>query len=116
MERLSILMVVLLVVLLASCRLANPESGDKIGQIAKVQDEGLICNTTSVLITGKYGGGELQLTVPNTLFAQVKHFNETQEFVKVTFHTDLFASVCSNDTNNRFLDSVEAHPVGAPNR
>ena len=26
------------------------------------------------------------------------------------------ASVCSNDTDNRFLDSIAAHPVGAPGR
>jgi hypothetical protein len=99
---------------LASCTIANPESGDKIGQIAKVQVEGVICDTTGILVTGKFGGGELKLTVPLALVEQVKHFNETQEFVKITYHTDFIRSACSNDTGNTFLDSVTAHPAGAP--
>lgn len=108
------ILIIAVVAVLAGCSMANPESGDKVGQIAKVQSEGLMCKTTGILVTGKFGGGELKMTVPNSLIAQVKHFNETQEFVKVVYHTDFIASTCSNDTGNTFLDSVEAHPAGAP--
>jgi hypothetical protein len=99
---------------LASCTLGHPEKGDKIGQIAKVQVEGILCKTTSILITGKFGGGELRVTVPDKLYSEVKRFNETQEFVKVTYHRNLIGFSCSNETSNRFLDTVEAHPLGAP--
>lgn len=112
-QKLSLLLSVLV---LSGCNIANPENGAKIGQIAKVQTEGVFCKTTGILVTGKFGGGELKLTVPWQLVEQVKRFNETQEFVKVTYHTDFIKSLCSNDTDNRFLDNVEAHPQGAPGK
>jgi hypothetical protein len=92
--------------LLAGCNLATPENGDKVGQIARVQTEGVLCKTTTILVTGKFGGGELKLTVPDSLLGTVKAYNETQELVKVRFHTPIVALLCSNDTDNRFLDDV----------
>jgi hypothetical protein len=109
----SVLLMISVVGILSGCTIANPESGEKIGQIAKVQTEGLVCKTTGILVTGKFGGGELKLTVPNHLVADVQRFNDTQEFVKITYHTEWIASACSNDTHNRFLDSVTVHPQGA---
>lgn len=96
-----------------ACNLANPTSGDKIGQIAKVQEAGLFCKTNEILVTGKFGGGELHLTVPQALLARAKDANEKQTFVKVTYHADFVNSVCSNETGNQWLDSVTDHPVGA---
>lgn len=105
------------VLLLTACNLANPERGDKIGQIAKVIDaEGLVCKTASILVTGKFGGGELRLTVLPNLIRVVKQYNDTQEFVRVTYHANFISSSCSNDTDNKFLDTVEPHPEGAPGK
>jgi len=106
-------LIALTLLLLTSCHIANPTSGDKIGQISKVQEAGLFCKTNEILVTGKFGGGELHLTVPNSLIAQVKEANEKQTFVKVTYHADFINSVCSNETGNQWLDSVTDHPVGA---
>lgn len=108
---------VILVVLLMTVRVANPTDGDKIGQISKIQIEGLLCKTTGILVTGKYGGGELKLTIPSydhALLEKVRHLNDTQEFVKISYHTDFIRTACSNSSHNTFLDSVESHPQGAP--
>jgi hypothetical protein len=102
--------------LLSSCSIHSPQEGDKIGQVAKVYQGGVLCKTTSVLVTGKFGGGELKVTVPSSnreLLSKVKKFNETQEQVKIGYHVDFISSRCSNDTGNAFLDSIEAHPEGA---
>ena len=94
----------------------NPGHGDKIGQVASMTDEGVICTTKTLLVTGKYGGGELKVTVPESrpdLIAEVNKLHDEQVQVKVHFHTNLVAFSCSNDTGNRFLDAIEAHPEGA---
>jgi predicted small secreted protein len=99
--------------LLAGCSCnTSPGTGDKVGQIAKVQKVGLMCLTTEILVTGKFGGGELTLTVPAGLIERAKEANESQEFVKVNYHTSFVESLCSNKTGNRFVDSIEAHPAG----
>jgi predicted small secreted protein len=109
------LSVALIALLLAGCNInTSPGDGDKIGQIAKVQRVGMICKTDEILITGKFGGGELHLTVPSNLLSAVQAANESQQFVKVRYHTDFMDSLCSNETGNKWLDSVEAHPAGAP--
>ena len=108
------IVLVMVALALSGCGLANPTSGDKIGQIAKVQDAGLFCKTHEILVTGKFGGGELKMTVPNALLPQVKAANESQEFVKITYHTDFVNSLCNNKTENTWLDSVTPHPQGAP--
>ena len=96
------------------CGVATPATGDKIGQIAKVQSAGLLCKTTEILVTGKFGGGELQLTVPDRLLKEVKAANESQGFMKIMYHTELLNWTCSNETGNQWLDSVEPHAEGAP--
>lgn len=101
---------------LVGCNVGNPGHGEKVGQVAKITDEGVLCTTTTVLITGKFGGGELKVTVPNyekELQTQVRHFQDTQEQVKVHYHADLFRSACSNETDNIMMDSIESHPEGA---
>jgi len=101
---------------LSGCNVGNPGHGEKVGQIARVVDEGVLCTTTTVLVTGKFGGGELKVTVPtwNTaLKSQVLAFQDSQAQVKVTYHGELFKSICSNETENQMLDSIEAHPEGA---
>lgn len=103
-----------IVVCLSGCDFATPSSGDKVGQIAKVQVAGVICKTNEVLVTGKFGGGELKLTVPDHLLPQVKAANESQAFVKVNYHVNMVNSICNNETHNAWLDSVELHPAGAP--
>lgn len=111
--KLRVLSMAVLAVALAGCSIANPGSGTKVGQVAKVIDEGLICKTTSVLITGKFGGGELRVTARPALREKVLHFQDTQEQVEVHYHTSFIRSQCDNDTENNILDSVEAHPEGA---
>ena len=100
--------------LLASCGWHSPNEGDKVGQIAKVQRAGMICTTTEILVTGKYGGGELHLTVPDKLLEEVKTANASQAFVKVAYHTELVNWTCRNATSNQWLDSVEPQTQGAP--
>jgi hypothetical protein len=102
---------------LSSCNFANPQNGDKIGQVTRVSKDGIFCKTDTVHITGKYGGGELKVTVPENnleLLTKVRHFNDTQEQVKIWYHSDFIKSSCSNHTDNAFLDGIEAHPEGAP--
>ena len=108
--------VILVCLTLAGCSVGNPGTGEKIGQIARVVDEGVFWKTTTVLVTGKFGGGELKVTVPSgdpTLKAQVLHYQDTQEQVKVHYHGELFKSLASNETDNHMLDSIEPHPEGA---
>lgn len=91
------------------------QNATKVGQIARVADEGILCKTTTVLITGKFGGGELTVTVPKNnkqLLDQIHHYNDTQEQIKITYQADLIEFSCSNETSNRMLDSVEPHPDG----
>lgn len=99
---------------LASCSIHSPNAGDKVGQVAKVQDAGYLCTTTEVLITGKFGGGELHLTVPVNLRDEVKKANESQAFVKVNYHTEMINFRCRNATDNQWLDSVVPQTQGAP--
>lgn len=96
------------------CGFHSPNTGDKIGQIAKVQRAGLMCTTTEVLVTGKFGGGELHLTVPDALLDQVKAANNSQSFVKVNYHTEWVNWTCKNATANQWLDAVTAQVQGAP--
>jgi hypothetical protein len=107
---------ILLVLLLTGCNVGNPGNGEKIGQIARIVDEGIFCKTTTVLVTGKFGGGELKVTVPNenvALKELVLHFQDTQEQVKVRYHGELFKGACSNETENQMMDSIERHSEGA---
>lgn len=102
------------VVLLAGCQLANPGTGTKVGQVARVNNEGLFCTTSTVLITGKFGGGELTVTVPawnQELMTKVIQYQDTQEMVEIKYHTDFVKSMCSNETSNRMLDSIAPHHV-----
>lgn len=101
---------------LTGCSVGNPGHGEKVGQIARVVDEGVFCTTTTVLVTGKFGGGELKVTVPKwdaELKQKVLDFQNSQAQVKVTYHGELFKSPCSNETDNQMLDTIEAHPEGA---
>lgn len=113
----SIVFSAIVLVALSSCSVGNPtQNAVKVGQISRVADEGIICKTTTVLITGKFGGGELTVTVPeyNTeLLNKIHHYNDTQEQVKITYHASLLKTSCSNETSNRFLDSIDVHPEGA---
>jgi hypothetical protein len=102
------------VIALSGCSIANPGSGEKVGQITRVVDEGLACTTHTVVITGKFGGSELKLTAPNHLLADVRKYQDSQEMVKVQFHTSFIASACSNDTDNVFMDSIAPHKEGSP--
>jgi hypothetical protein len=102
--------------IVAGCSMGNPGSGEKVGQIAKITNEGVFCTTMTVLVTGKFGGGELYVTVDNRLpelQAQVRHFQDTQEQVEVKYHSSLFMGPCSNETENVMMDSITAHPEGA---
>ena len=109
------LSVALVALLLTACNInTSPGDGDKIGQIAKVQRVGMLCKTDEILVTGKFGGGELHLTVPSSLLDAVHAANESQAFVKIRYHTDFMDSLCSNETGNKWLDSVEVHAAGAP--
>lgn len=99
---------------LAGCSVEHPGSGEKIGQITRVVDEGLVCTTHTVVITGKFGGSELKLTAPERLMADVRKYQNSQEMVKIQFHTNFIASTCSNDTNNVFMDSIMPHQEGSP--
>lgn len=107
---------VAIIVCLTACNWTTPGQGDKVGQIAKINTSGWICTTTDILVTGKFGGGELRGTVPASnpdLMAKVKKFNDSQEQVVVKYHTSMVSTRCNNDTGNIFIDDVEAHPEGA---
>lgn len=108
------IIVLFVALVLGGCDIVTPTDGDKIGQIAKVQRAGVLCKTNEVLLTGKFGGGELKLTVPDSLLDQVRAANESQAFVKVRYHTEFINWTCRNETSNTWLDAVELHPQGAP--
>lgn len=112
----KIVVLLIAALFLASCQFGNPGNGEKVGQVAKVTSEGLMCKTLTVLVTGKYGGGELHVTVPtenDALANLVRHFQDTQEQVKVKYHSEWIKSACSNETSNVMMDDIEGHPEGA---
>lgn len=116
MKIFKVLFVLVAVIIMAGCTIANPGNGSKVGQIARITHEGIMCTTTTVLITGKFGGGELHVTIPagnSDLETKTQKFQDTQEQVEVKYHTDFVKSVCSNDTNNNMMDDIQAHPLGA---
>jgi hypothetical protein len=106
------LMTIVILGALTTCTYGTPGTGTKVGQVANIRPEGILCKTTTVVITGKYGGGELHATVPARLREQVEQHLNAQDQVKATYHTDLIRARCSNGTGNVFLDSIEAHPEG----
>ena len=107
----------LLVALLPGCECNNsPGPGDKVGQIAKIQTQGLVCKTPVILVTGKYGGGELYAAIDDSeILKQARHYNDTQEQVKVYYHADWIASSCSvgDHAGTTFVDKIEPWSEGA---
>ncbi len=98
----------------------SPGKGDKVGQIAKFQEKGLLgaCQTPVILVTGKFGGGELLAAIrtENTeLVKKAKHYNDTQEQVKVFYEDEFMEGWCDKGdySGNTFVLDIVAWPEGA---
>jgi hypothetical protein len=109
----------LLVAILPGCSCnSSPGPGDKVGQIAKIQTQGLVCKTPVILVTGKFGGGELHAAIRESdtkLLELAHHYNDTQEQVKVFYHAEWIASVCEvgDHAGTTFVDRIEPWSTGA---
>jgi len=106
-----VVITLLIIIALSLCNYGNPTRGaTKVGMIINVRTEGTFCKTETAIVAGKFGGAEMRVTVPANLHAEVHRFLETQEMVKITYHTDMIRSQCSNNSGNNFLDKIEKHP------
>lgn len=98
----------------------SPGEGDKVGQIAKYQEKGLLpaCKVPVILVTGKFGGGELLAAIRREnkeLIAKAKHFNDTQEQVKVFYEAEFVEGFCDigDGAGTTFVTDIISWPEGS---
>lgn len=119
MKRGTILSPVLLVsaVLLMGCGInGRPGSGEKIGQVVKLSNQGMFCQTwEGQLIRGGMSGGSgsfgvqpFDFTVEDDELAQkvVKYMQDQTEVI-IKYRMEGLYSVCRSDSSGRFLVSIE---------
>jgi hypothetical protein len=117
--KLSSLFILATIVFMPGCECnGSPGPGDKVGQIAKIQTQGLVCKVPVILVTGKFGGGELHAAIRENdaeLLKQAHHYNDTQEQVKVFYHAEWIAGLCEvgDYADTTFVDKIEPWSEGA---
>jgi hypothetical protein len=101
--------------MLVSCSLRNPASGDKIGYIIKVSQSGIFCTTwEATLVRGGLNDGSgafaqpFDFTIEDPRLVQIAQqaMNERRE-VKLTYTTEGVASACRSDSGGDFAKHIE---------
>ncbi|MBY0559900.1 hypothetical protein [Hyphomicrobium sp.] len=95
-------------------------TGEKIGRITKLYRSGPICPTWEAeIIRGGFtsgsgvNGAAFDFTIEDDATAErLRQVMESQQEVKIHFHTETFYSPCRSDSGGDFLDSIES--IGKP--
>ena len=110
------LIVLPIILALAAC--GDTGSGEKIGSVVKISQEGLFCKTWEMqIIRGGLSNGSgaqgqaYDITIEDPkLVEDVKKYMETQQEIKVKYRTE-FATLCrSESAHNAFIVGIE--PLG----
>jgi hypothetical protein len=93
-------------------------TGEKVGMITKLAQQGTWgCNTWEAeIVRGGFSGGngvngtKFDFTIEDpSLLPVVRHAMETQQEVKIHYHSENF-TVCRSESGDHFLNSIE--PIG----
>ena len=110
----TLMMVALAGLTLAGCR--DTGSGEKIGMVTKLAQQGVFCKTwEGEIVRGGMNGGtgvngsSYHFTIPDdeALVKKVKSAMESQQEVKISYRTE-WATFCRSDSpSNAFLTNIE---------
>ena len=101
---------------LGGCGMGDPPDGEKIGQIVKVAQEGILVSTWEAqLIRGGISGGNgsfgvqpFDFTVPQELVGDVQRAVESQTEVLIRYHKPFIYSLFATESGGYYLVSIRA--------
>ena len=94
----------------------NPGTGEKVGQIVRMTNEGIVCKTWEAQLirgglnngSGAFGVTPFEFTIIDPLMAEkVQDYMDSQQEVKITYITSGFYKTCSSGSGGDFLVSIE---------
>ena len=94
----------------------NPGTGEKVGQIVRMTNEGIVCKTWEAQLirgglnngSGAFGVTPFEFTISDPLMAEkVQKYMDSQQEVKITYRTSGFYKTCSSGSGGDFLVNIE---------
>lgn len=90
-----------------ACTFPNPGTGEKVGTIVKVSNEGLFCKTNEAQLirggmangSGAFGVEPFNFTIPDHLLAATTDAFQHQREVRISYVSRIM-SVCSSETGH----------------
>ena|SRR3990167_4123715 len=107
---------------LSGCICNVPSNGEKVGQIVKVEETGVVCKTFEAELirggltggSGVAGGAPLHFTVRGDLVGEAQEAMKTNAEVVVKYDRALVANRCLTASDGYFAKEINAaRPVGA---
>lgn len=101
--------------LATGCGVGNPSKGQKVGQIVRVEESGVIWKTWEAqLIRGGFNGGSGLMGAPFDFTIERKEdaikaqtYMEKQTEVVLSYRSEGIYSVTRTDSNGKFLEAIE---------
>lgn len=94
----------------------NPGRGEKVGQIVRYTEEGIVCKTFEAQLirgglnsgSGAFGIKPFEFTVTDPAMMQkVAQYMDSQEEVRITYDIDGIYATCNSGSGGNFLTSIE---------
>lgn len=88
-----------------ACHCSSPASGEKVGQIVKIEETGVVCKTHEAELirgglndgTGVAGGQVFHFTIPPEHVGAATKAMEANQEVKLFYQTPLIVSMCKTN-------------------